>query len=169
MVAFIASLLATVIFVALPFAYGKRRPVGTPLTWGESMGAALYLFWAMFWVYGVVPHQFLSWADGPLKWRSDAIGIPAGPLKAFLPKVESHYYSYKTNSLFPQGVTFFGRGRVIVSKEAVRDFLAANIYIVFLGAQMKLWVAFQKRGQAAAKKAALEPVSSYGRPLVKKV
>jgi hypothetical protein len=167
-VAFIASLVATVIFVVLPFAYGKRRPVGTPLTWGESMGAALYLFFVMFWVYGVVPHQFLAWADGPLKWRTDAIGIPAGPLKAFLPNVENHWYSSKTNAFWPTGVTFLGRGRVLVSKESIRDIIAANIYIVFLGGQMKAWVAFQKRGQAAAKKAALEPVSSYGRPLVKK-
>jgi hypothetical protein len=167
-VAFLASLLATVIFVVAPFAYGKRRPVGTPLTWGESMGAALYLFFVMFWIYGVLPHQFLTWADGPLKWRTDSIGIPAGPLQAFLPNVENHWYSKKTNSFWPTGVSFFGRGRVLVSKETVRDIIAANIYIVLLGGQMKAWVAFQNRGKAAAKKAALEPVSSYGRPLVKK-
>jgi hypothetical protein len=167
-VALIASLLASVAFVVLPFAYGKRRPVGTPLTWGESMGAALYLFFVMFWVYGVLPHQFLAWADGPLKWRTDAIGVPAGPLRAFLPNVENHWYSKKSNAFWPTGITFGGRGRVLVSKETVRDIIAATMYIVLLGAQMKAWVAFQKRGQAAAKKAAIEPVSSYGRPLVKK-
>jgi hypothetical protein len=167
-VAFVASLLASVVFVVAPFLYGKRRPIGTPITWGEAMGGALYLFFVMFWVYGVMPHQFLAWADGPLKWRADAIGIPAGPLRELLKNKESHWYSYKTNSFWPTGVTFFGRGRVTIPKEAVRDFVAANLYIVFLGVQMKVWVLWQKRGQAAAKKAALEPVSSYGRPLVKK-
>jgi hypothetical protein len=39
---------------------------------------------------------------------------------------------------------------------------------VLLGTQMKLWVAWQKRGKKAAEKAAIEPVSAYGRPLVKK-
>ena len=46
---------------------------GTPLTWGEAMVAATYVFFLMFWVYGVVPHQWLTWAQNELKWRSDAI------------------------------------------------------------------------------------------------
>lgn len=168
-VAFVASLLASLVFIALPFAYGKRRPLGTPVTWGEAMAGSLYIFFVLFWVYGVMPHQFLAWTDGPLKWRSDAIGIPAGPLRNFLSSsTENHWYSHKTNSFWPTGVTFMGRGRVMVTKEAVRDFVAANIYIVFLGVHMKIWVLWQKRGQAAAKKAAIEPVSSYGRPLTKK-
>ena len=169
MVAFIASVLASLVLIALPFAYGKRRPIGTPLTWGESTGAALDLVFALFFIYGVMPHQFLAWADGPLKWRSDSIGLPAGPLRAFIGKgVENHWYSHKSNSFWPGGVTFNGRGRVLVVKESVRDIVAATLYIVFLGVQMKIWVMWQKRGQAAVKRAAIEPMSSYGRPLVKK-
>ena len=71
MVAFFASLLALVVFTALPFGYGKRRPVGTPITWGEAVGGARHLFFVMFWAYGIVPHQFLTWADGPLNWRAN--------------------------------------------------------------------------------------------------
>ncbi len=168
MVAFFASLLALIVFIALPAAYGKRRPVGTPVTWGEAMAGSLYLFFVMFWAYGVVPHQFLSWADGPLKWRADAYGIPAGKLRELIGEKENHFYSYKSNAFWPSGVTFGGRGRVLVSKEHVRDFVAANIYIVFLGVHIALWGAWQKRGKKASAKAALAPTSTYGRPLVKK-
>ena len=39
MVAFVASLLLTVALMALVPFFAKRRPVGTPLTWGEAMVA----------------------------------------------------------------------------------------------------------------------------------
>ena len=167
MVAFFASLLALVVLTAIPFAYGKRRPIGTPVTWGEAMGGALFLFFVMFFAYGVVPHQFLSWADGPLKWRADAYGIPAGPLRAFVGKKENHFYSHKTNAFWPSGITFGGRGRVKLTKEGVRDIVAATLYIVFLSAHIAMWSLFQKRDKKA-KSTALDTTSTYGRPLVRK-
>ena len=42
-----------------------------PLTWGEAMIAATYIFFVLFWLYGVVPHEFLNWADSELAWRPD--------------------------------------------------------------------------------------------------
>jgi hypothetical protein len=166
--AFITSLVGLLLAVGAVMAYGKRRPVGTPLTWGESMIAAVVVFGLFFLAYGVVPHSLLAWADGPLKWRSDAIGIPGGPLHKVLKNFENHWYSAKTNSIFPQGVTFFGRGRVIVTKQAVRDALTAGIYIVFLGGQIAVWSMWQKRGKKAAAAKAIEPSSAFGRPLLKK-
>ena len=41
MVAFVGSILVTVIMAAGIAWYGKRRPVGKPLTWGEAMAALL--------------------------------------------------------------------------------------------------------------------------------
>ena len=32
---------------------------------------ATYVFFILFWVYGVVPHQWLTWADSELNWRPD--------------------------------------------------------------------------------------------------
>ena len=53
--------------------------------WGEAMVAATYVFFLMFWVYGVVPHQWLTWVQNELKWRTDAIssghGATVEPLK----------------------------------------------------------------------------------------
>lgn len=169
-VAFYGSTLALIVSIGLVMAYGRRRPVGTPVTWGEAMVGAIILFWLMFLAYGIVPDAFVKWADGQsLNWRNDARGIPAGPLQSIMnEKWENHWYSQSRNVFFPDGITFFGRGRVIVTKETVRDIIAANIYIVFLGAHIYLWTAWQKRGKKAAELAALEPKSSYGRPLVKK-
>lgn len=168
MVAFITSFLALVVLCGLVFLYGSRRPVGTPTTWGEAIVGGTVVFFIFFLAYGIVPDTFLKWADGKsLNWRSDSIGIPAGPLNLLL-SGEGHYYSEKANVFFPQGVTFFGRGRVLVTKQAIRDILAANIYIVFLGINIYMWGAWQKRGKKAADKAALEPTSSYGRPIMKK-
>ena len=170
MVAFLGSFLALIAFVAAVFAYGSRRPVGTSVTWGEAIVGATVVFWIFFLAYGIVPHSFLSWADGKtLNWRSDSIGIPLGPFGSLLPgKTANGFLNADRNVMFPDGVAFGGRGRIIITKQAIRDIIAATIYIMFLGANMKLWVAWQNRGKKAAAKAAIEPVSAYGRPLVKK-
>ena len=54
------------------FAYGIKRPVGTPLTWGEAILGGTYVFLLIFLMYGVVPHQWLT-SPTQLKWRNDAI------------------------------------------------------------------------------------------------
>jgi prepilin-type processing-associated H-X9-DG protein len=168
-VAFLASTAALLAGVGLVVLYARRRPVGTPLTWGEAMVGAMFIFGMMFLAYGIVPHQFLSWADGGLKWRSDAIGIPLGPFGKH-PNSPFKLFGNKANVLFGDGITFNGRGKIIVTKETVRDIIAATIYIVFLGGQIAVWSFWQKRGtKAAAKaKASLDATSTYGRPLVKK-
>ncbi len=70
---------------------------------------------------------------------------------------------------WPEGVTFFGRGRIIISAEQVRDFVAANIYIAMLAVQFVLWAFWQKRGKVAKQRAEREALttSAYGRPLQK--
>ena len=78
MVAFVLSLIIGVIGVAVIFPYRKRRPVGTTLTWGEAMVSATYVFFLFFWVYGVVPHLWLTWADNELGWRPDKLLLGPG-------------------------------------------------------------------------------------------
>ena len=49
--------------------YGKRRPVGTPLTWGEAMPAPRYVFFAD--VLGLRRGRRTSgctWANNELGW-----------------------------------------------------------------------------------------------------
>jgi hypothetical protein len=143
MVAFLTSLLATVALTAGVWAYGKRRPVGAPLTWGEAMAASALIFFIIFLIYGIVPHQWLSYADNDLGWRKDK--ILAGPS------------TVSTKSI---GIDF----PITITYEAIRDAIAAGIYIVGLGVQIALWSKWQNRGKAKPK--AIE-TSAFGRPLVR--
>ena len=169
MVAFIASFAALMGCVGVVVQYSKRRPIGTPITWGQAMLAALFIFSVRFIAYGIFPHQWLTWADSDLKWRSDAVGIPMGPFGKH-PNSPFKLLGNKANVLFGDGLTFGGRGRIIITKETVRDIIAATLYIVLLGGQIALWSLWQKRGTKAASKAKaqLAATSTYGRPLVKK-
>jgi hypothetical protein len=59
-----------------------------------------------------------------------------------------------------------------VSGRAVRDIVAATIYIVFLGLNVAAWIMWQKRGQAKPKPATTTPApagtSAFSRPVTKK-
>jgi hypothetical protein len=143
MVAFLTSLVATIAITAGVMLYGRRRPVGTPITWGETMAGSVIVFLAIFLIYGVVPHQWLAFADNELGWRKDKIF--AGP------------NSVTTKSLsldLP----------LTISYESIRDVIAAGIYIVALGVQIALWSMWQNRGKKKPKEI---PTSAFGRPLVK--
>ena len=165
MVAFIFSVIVLVILVTIPMKYAKRRPIGTPLTWGEAMVAAVYVFFVMFLAWGIMPHQWLNYADNALQWRKDKIGIPTGPFGHFLfHGVNNDVIGAKTNVLFPNGVPL-PNGHFIITAEAVRDVVAVLLYGITLGAMGFLWAAWQRRGAEKPKEL---PTSAYGRPLVKK-
>ena len=140
MVSFLASTFALVAGTAIAFAYGKRRPRGTQVSWGEALIAATFVFFMLFLAYGVWPNQWLLLADTEWKWRADTV-------------------SYV--------VRFWGRGQVIIPKEAMRDIVVSGIYGIALAGQVVVWVAWQKRG--SRKVAEITPTSSYGRPLLKRV
>ena len=75
MVALVSSLLVLAVLLSLVVPMAKRRPVGTPLTWGEAMVAGVWSFFLMFWVYGVIPHLWLTWADN--EYMNNTFGITA--------------------------------------------------------------------------------------------
>ena len=163
-VAFVISLVATVLMVAVVPLYAKRRPVGTPLTWGEAMVASLYVFFVMFLAWGVLPHQWLAFADNDLQWRKDKIGIPLGYLGELFGHANNEVVSTTDNVLFPNGVPL-PNGHFVITAEAIRDIVAVLIYGVTLGGMIALWAVWQNRGKEKPKAI---PTSAYGRPLVKK-
>ena len=149
MVAFVTALIILVALSALIVPMAKRRPVGTPLTWGEAMVASVYAFFLMFWAYGVIPHLWLTWADNELQWRPDKILY--GPGSILQPQA--------LGGNFPMTITY----------QTLRDFIAVGIYVVFLGGQIAMWAWWQNRGKradAATSTAVVE--SEFGRPLVRK-
>ena len=159
MVAFIASVIVMLAMIGISLLVLKRRPAGTPLTWGEAFVGAAWVFALMFLAYAIVPHQFITMCDKDFGWRSDTFGVPTGPLH-LLPGPW-----HGKHLLWPEGVTFFGRGRLLVNQQTIRDIIVTNIYVILVTTQFKLWGLAQKRGEKGAE---VVPVSPYGRPLVRK-
>lgn len=151
MVAFATSLFITALMCLVIIAVGLTRPPGKSLTWGEAIVAALFVFTLLLMMYGIVPNQWLLWADNELGWRRDAFGIPNPFGKSF----------------FEGGITWpGGRGRILISKEAIRDVIAATIYIVGLAGQFAAWKWWQSRGERTVTSDVAR--SAYGRPLIRK-
>lgn len=118
MVAFISTLLVGFAGVAGVLLYGKRRPVGAPLSWGEAMAAAVFAMFLFLWWYGVIPHQWLTWAEGELSWRSDKLILtPTGN----------------------QPITF--------SYKHLADVIAVVIYGLGLTLHIALWAVWNDRGK----------------------
>lgn len=140
MVAFVTSMLVLILCCAAVWWYARRRPVDQPLTWGEAFVGSTFVFFILFWAYGVVPHQWLTWADNELNWRPDA------------------------KILGPGSTTFDAWFPFTVTKQSMRDIVATLIYVVFLGMQIAGWILWQKRGQTKEK---APEISAYGRPLVR--
>jgi Ca2+/H+ antiporter len=151
-VAFISAMLVVFLGVGICMFVGSRRPLGTPLTWGEAMVAGTFVFALMLVAYGVAPHQWLAYADNNLLWRADKllVGISSGGV------------------VWGQGAkNLGGSGRIIINYQAIRDIIASLIYIVFLGGQMYLWSVWQKRGRK--KPGDVESATSrFNRPVLRK-
>jgi formate hydrogenlyase subunit 3/multisubunit Na+/H+ antiporter MnhD subunit len=150
--AFISSIIATILMVAVCLYVGARRPIGTPVTWGEAMVAGTWVFAIMLLVYGIVPHQWLNYADNELLWRPDKllVGISSGGV-------------VWGNDAKDLG----GTGRILINYQAIRDIVATVIYVVGLGGQMYLWSVWQKRGRKKPGDVE-EARSRFGRPVLRK-
>lgn len=147
---YILSVLLLIVLMIPFFKVAATRKPGASLTWGEAMVAATYVFFVLFWLYGVVPHEYLNWADSELSWRPD--GILIGPGGSW----ESWWSGWAS---FPMAI----------HKQILRDLIAVVIYGVGLGGFVWSFSFWNNREKKAAEADAIEPVSTYGRPLVAKV
>ncbi len=149
MAALVTSTVVAILMSVLIFAYAKRRPVGTPVTWGEAMVGSVYVFFLAFLAYGVIPHQWLTLAENEWGFRADRILYGKGDIVRPISQ----------GGWLPFDITY----------QALSDTVAVLFYAVFLGAQIWMWAAWQSRGKTAEAKsqAALATTSSFGRPLIK--
>jgi hypothetical protein len=94
-----------------------RRPKSPePPTWAMAMVGALGAFALMLVAYGTVPHEWIIFANSYLNWSAAKF--------------------------------VFQKNRVIhfdVNKQAANDAVAALIYVVMLGSNIKLFSMWQKR------------------------
>ncbi len=144
--AFLLSLFLATAMTLVAIPYGKRRPRGTPLSWGESMLAALYAFTVMFIAYGVVPDRWIQHADKNLEWNKQK--LLNGPFDLLKAKVNGGNFPFT------------------LSYQELRDVVVVLIHVFFFALQVFIWIQWQNRGKKVAS-TELE-TSSYGRPLVKK-
>ena len=152
MAAFVSSIIILILGIAICMYVGARRPIGTPLTWGEAMVAGSFAFGLMLLAYGIVPHQWLNFADNELLWRPDKllVGISSAGV----------VWGNDAKNLG-------GTGRILINYQAIRDIIATVIYVVALGGQMYLWSVWQKRGRKKPGDVE-EARSRFGRPVLRK-
>jgi hypothetical protein len=145
--AFLVSLVLATGMTLLAIPYGKRRPIGTPVSWGEAMLAAAYAFMTMFIAYGVVPDRWIQHSDKNLEWTKQKLLF--GPFDILKDQVHGGHFPFT------------------VSYQELRDIIVVLIHVYFFALQIWIWHKWQTRGKAAA--GTEIETSTYGRPLVKKV
>ena len=119
MVAFISTVIVGSVGLLAAYLYGRRRPVGAPLSWGEAMAAGVYAMFMLLWWYAVIPHQWLVWCDGQLGWTTS--------------KVLAH----------PTG-----NQPLTITYQTLRDLVAVVIYGIGLSLQLFLWASWNDRAKA---------------------
>ena len=145
--AFLFSFFLSTGLALLSIPYGKRRPKGTHVTWGEAMLASMLVFGLFVVAFGIVPDRWIAHSDAELGWgTTDIIYGPGNFLKPT-----------------PLGGAW---NPITIPYQAVRDIVVVLIHVWYFGLVIFLWGKWQKRGDAVPGTAVA--TSSYGRPLVKK-
>jgi hypothetical protein len=126
-----------------------RRPKpAEPPTWAQAMLGALAAFSLMIVAYGTIPHEWIVYANSYLRW---------GTAKYVFQKNRFVHFD--------------------VNKQTANDAVAAIIYVIMLGLNIRLFQIWQRRPVAApvsdddtsAAEAQPAGTSAYGRPMTAKV
>ena len=134
----------------IAFRLSARPKAAEPTTWAQAVLGAVIVFALMILAYGIVPHEWLSFASARLNWGEDTFFV-------------------RGNQVIPFDV----------DRRAGADAVAALIYVVFLAAQVSLSVRWQKRPAAEGPSARTDDaadltgapersarrISAFGRPL----
>ena len=145
--AFLVSFFGAIALTLAVIPYGKRRPVGKPVSWGEAMLGAAYAFFVMFIAFGIAPHQWIDHADKNLGWSKDKIIY--GPWDILKPTALGGFWN-----------------PITLQYEAVRDIVVVVIHVVYFGLIIYIWKWWQARGET--KPGTEVATSTFGRPLVRK-
>ena len=140
------GMLAVIAHALLMVASRKPGDPDEPSTWAECIAGAVGVFALMTLAYGIVPHEWLTFANAELEWgdSSKFVFQSGQDILGFIP------IDYPFSLDYP----------------AVRDIVVTMIYGVFLVLNIKLIVMWQQRHQVPAETDELEPkVSRFGRPL----
>jgi hypothetical protein len=144
-----ATALALIFHGLLMVASSKERdPEEGGATWAECFAGALGVFALMIVGYAIVPSEWLNYANAYLQWGDTTKFVwRSSEQMLFFP------WHWPFNLDFP----------------ALRDIVTTVIYVALLGANLKLWVMWQRRHEVREAPAAVEGAparrSRFGRPL----
>ncbi len=136
----------------------KRPKAKEPATWAQAMLGAVVSFGLMLIAYGTVPHEWLTFANGYLKW-------------------DTTHFLVQGRQGADHGFFIFHDGRwflpINVPLAAIKDIVVTLIYGVLLTTNLKMFTAWQKRPAALVEDAAPTAdtnigTSAYGKPLTAK-
>ena len=143
MVALVTSILITGLMIYGVVAYGKRRPIDRRTSWGEAMVGATFVFMLFMMVFGVVPDRWVRLTDNEWGWSVERM-------------------------LFTEGQFIDGNPITFppfrMDLKKVSDIVVVVEHIVAYVGLPFIWLWWQKRDE---KKPTVEPVSDFGRPLMK--
>lgn len=143
---FFTSVLVTILGLAIVFYYLKRPKSELPGTWAQALLGSVGAFALFFLGYGVVPSEFIIWANsywelGDKNWLiiSSAKNMPLLGID------------------WPLNIPYF----------VLEDTLVVLIYGIAFGLNLYIFAAWQKRGTTPADAAGKAPKrrSRFGRPL----
>jgi hypothetical protein len=144
-----ATALAVISLGVFLVATSKGRDPEDPATWAECFAGAVGVFALFILGFAIIPSEWLNYANSYLLWGDTTkFVIKSSESIWFLP------IHWPTNFDYP----------------SMRDTVAALIYVVMLGVDLKLWVMWQRRHevkQAPAAGVAGTPArrSRFGRPV----
>jgi hypothetical protein len=151
-----------VLLISVYHWYDNRTGPNKKMTWGEAMIASLYVFTVFFWIYGVLPHYWLEWADKGLGWRADV--MLQGPHIPGLSNTNEAGEKVGIIAAQVDGGWFPFRIPYLI----LRDIIAVLIHVVLLAANIWYWNHWQTRdARAKAAEQAVETPSEFGRPLIR--
>ena len=118
--AFLFSFVLAIAMTLVAIPYGKRRPIGTPFSWGEACSPRCTSSPSMFIAYGVVPDRWIQHADKNLGWTKQKLF--AGPFGIFEAEGQRRLRS---------------RSRSSTRSSATSS--SSCIHVIFFGLQIWVW------------------------------
>lgn len=113
-----------------------------PLTWARAAVAAFITWIALVFFFGIVPSEWLNYAQTDLDWSSQRVAVSIPPALMLGNQVD-------------------------ISWAAIKDAISGGYHIVMLGVAAVLALEIQKMREGRPAEERVEKVSPYGRPLVR--
>lgn len=113
-----------------------------PMTWARATVAAFIAWIALVFFFGMVPSEWLNYAQTDLDWSSQRVAVSIPPLLMLGNEVD-------------------------ISWAVVKDLISANYHVVMLVVVAILAIQVQKMREGRPAEARVEKVSPYGRRLVR--